>query len=93
MVYRNGKSSVVNRHSFDAARIRIRYDQTFHFDADPGPVPAPRFTHVRKSEKIFRLLFTAVPIYIVLSFSSASLVLCLSIFRSVPWYNEIFWKK
>ncbi len=63
-----GFTCVVDRHSFDAYP-----DPTFHFDGAPDPNPTPRFTHGRKSENS-ELLFTAVPVpvYIVLSFSSAS---------------------
>jgi hypothetical protein len=61
----------VDRHSFDAYP-----DPTFYFDADPdsNPNTAPSFAHIGKSEKKSGLLFTAVPVpvYIVLSFSSAS---------------------
>ncbi len=42
------KSSVVDRHRFDADP-----DQTFHFAADPDPDPTPSFTHIIKSEYIF----------------------------------------
>jgi hypothetical protein len=59
-------ASVVNRLRLDADP-----DPTFHFDADPDPDPIPSFTHARKTD-FFLLLFTAVPVYIVLSFSSAS---------------------
>jgi hypothetical protein len=58
----------VDRHRFDADP-----DPTFHFDADadpdPDPDPTPSYTHVGKSE-FFLLLFTAMPVYIVLSFLS-----------------------
>jgi hypothetical protein len=49
-------------------------DPTFHFDANPdsSPVPADSLTLVEKS--FFFYLFTAVLVYIVLSFSSASSV-------------------
>jgi hypothetical protein len=52
-------------------------DQIFHFegypdpDPDPDPDPTPSFTHVRKSA-FLKLLLTAVLVYIVLSFLSAS---------------------
>jgi hypothetical protein len=46
---------------------------TFHFDADPDPDPDPTLslTHVGKSKKNL-LLFTAVHVYKVSSFSSSS---------------------
>jgi len=40
---------------------------TFHFDADPDPVPDPT---IRKSD-LFLLLYTAMRVYFVKSFSSA----------------------
>ncbi len=46
-------------------------DQTFHFDADPDPDPTSSYTKVKKSIKNL-LLFAAMPVYIVLSFSSVS---------------------
>jgi hypothetical protein len=50
-------------------------DPTFHFDADPDPDPDPTpsvsFEHVGKSE-VFFTLFTAVPVFMVFSFSSSS---------------------
>jgi hypothetical protein len=60
----------VDRNRFDADP-----DLTSHLkdDRDPDPEPDPNlsFKYVVKSE-FFLLLFTAVPVYIVLSFSSAS---------------------
>jgi hypothetical protein len=49
--------SVVDQHRFDADPFS---DPTFHFDADPDPYPdpTPSFSH----------MFTAVPVYIVLTF-------------------------
>ncbi len=49
-------SSVVDRHRVDGDP-----DPTFHFDADPDPDPIP-------SWKVLKLSFTAVTVYIVLSF-------------------------
>jgi hypothetical protein len=46
-------------------------DAIFYFDANPVPDPAPIFTPVRKSE-LFLLLFTALPVFVVVSFSSVS---------------------
>ncbi len=57
----------MNRHRFDADSDP---DPTVHFDADPDPDPTPGFTHVGKSKIFF--LFTAVPVYMVFSFLSAS---------------------
>jgi hypothetical protein len=59
----------VDRHHVDADP-----DPTFYFDANPDsyPVPADSLTLVEKSN--FFYLFTAVLVYIVLSFSSASSV-------------------
>ncbi len=54
-------------------------DTTSNFDADVDPDPhldpdlVPSFTHVGKSD-FFGLLFAAVPVYTVLSFSSAAKV-------------------
>jgi hypothetical protein len=59
-------AGVVDCHPFDAD---LDLDPTFHFDADPDPDHSPRFIHDRKSELIL-LLFTEVPVYIVLSFLS-----------------------
>jgi hypothetical protein len=59
--------SVVDRHRFDADP-----ELTFHLGANPDPNPSLRFIHVGKSEFCFYVLLTAVLVYIVLSFSSAS---------------------
>ncbi len=45
-------------------------DPTLHFDADPDPDLSQSFTHIVESENRFTF-FTAVPVYIDLSFSSA----------------------
>jgi hypothetical protein len=54
-------NSVVDRHHFYNDP-----DPIFHYNADPDPDPDPtlRFIHDGKSE-LFKLFFTAVPIYIV----------------------------
>jgi hypothetical protein len=57
------KTSVVDGHRFDADP-----DPTFHFYAGPDP-DTPSFPDIGKSD-IFRLLFTVMPVYIVLSLSS-----------------------
>jgi hypothetical protein len=54
------KGSVVDQHSFD----RSGSDPTFHFSADPDPEQDPTLSFTMLE---FRLLFTALPIYIVLS--------------------------
>ncbi len=54
------KGRVVDRHSFDADP---NPDPTFHFDADPDPEQDPTLNLTMLE---FRLLFTALPIYIVL---------------------------
>ncbi len=51
--------SVVDRDRFDT-------------DPDPDPDPTPSFKQVGKNRKLFRILLTAEPVYIVLYFSSAS---------------------
>ncbi len=55
----------------DQHRLDDNPDSAFHFDADPDPDLTP-VTLVGKKIKFFKLLFTAVPVYIVLSFSLAS---------------------
>jgi hypothetical protein len=66
------QSSVVDQHRF-AANLDKDPEQTFHFDAVPDPKSEPKFfTHVGKSEKFLLLLFTTVPVHIVLYFSSGS---------------------
>ncbi len=70
----------------DRHRFYADPDPTFNTDADLDPILS--FKHVRKSDFLI-LLFTAVPAYIVLSFSSSSKV-SYSIFRQ---YFKIFWKK
>jgi hypothetical protein len=63
-------SDDVNRHRFDADQDP---DPSFHFDDDPDPDPTPNFTHVGKSGNIFLTFkITAVPVFIVLSFTSTS---------------------
>ncbi len=52
----------MDRHRF---RFDADPDPTFDFDADPDPDPTPSFTHVGKSELIFGLLITKLPICIV----------------------------
>jgi hypothetical protein len=61
------------------SRIRNTGDddpgQTFHADADPDGFRSGSFSKFYTSRKIrnkFQLLFTALPVYIVSSFTSAS---------------------
>ncbi len=58
--------------SVDWHHVDADPDPTFDFESetDTDPDPTLRFTHVRKS-LIFFILFTAVPVNIVLSFSPA----------------------
>jgi hypothetical protein len=56
------EGSVVDRHRLGDMDPDL--DPTFQLDADPDPGTSLSFTH--------GFLFTAVPIYIVISFSSAS---------------------
>jgi hypothetical protein len=67
MIYITLKSSVVDRHRFGADPDP---DPTFHKDADPDPDPALSLIHAEKSD--FLRLYTAMPVYIVLSFESVS---------------------
>jgi hypothetical protein len=69
-------SSVVDRHYINADP-----DPNFHVDADQDPDPGWHqnyvdptlsFTHVGKSDFFFILVIDALPVYIVLSFSSVS---------------------
>ncbi len=60
----------MDRHRFDADP-----DTTFHFNADPhpdsDPDPSSSYTQVGKSKIVLTFLFVkALPVYIVLSFSS-----------------------
>jgi hypothetical protein len=66
--------------------VRIRLFIMMPMPSDPGSDPTPSFTHVGKSEKYL----TAVTVYIVLSFSSASEV---SQFHNFGQYIEYLWKK
>ncbi len=64
----------------DWNRFHADSNQTFHFDAvsnldsvpdsDPDPDPTSSYTHLKHHN--FLLLFAAVPVSIVLSFSSVS---------------------
>jgi hypothetical protein len=47
-------------------------DPTYYFEADPDPNPTPSFYKCRKIRIFYFFLFTAVPVYIALSFWSAS---------------------
>ncbi len=86
----------MDRHRFDADPD---LDPTSHFDAYPDPDPNPSFTLVEKS-KFLLLLFTAMPVYIVLSFSSRRQCQNLRILESIlnfsgkkyslPWLK---WKR
>ncbi len=75
----------MDRHRFDADP-----DPIFHFDVSPGPDPTPNFTHVEKS--IF-LKFTAVPVYIVLSFWSVSLAVIIRNISDSTVYGNLLGKK
>ncbi len=66
---------IVNWHCFDADPDP---DPTFHSDMDhvpdPDADPTQSFTHIGKLENFSLMLFTAVLVYIVLSFSRLSKV-------------------
>jgi hypothetical protein len=77
--------SVVDLHRFDADPDP---DLTFHhFDAGPDTNPDPTLssTHVGKSEIFiyFSFLFTAMLVYIVLSFSPMSQISSFSIYKTI----------
>ncbi len=57
--------SGLDRHHFDP-------DTASRFDADPYPESTKSLTNIGKSEHFLKLSFTAVPVCIVLYFSSAS---------------------
>jgi hypothetical protein len=47
-------------------------DQSLHFDADPNPDRDPTRIFIHVGRKSLKLLFTAMLVYIVSSFSSVS---------------------
>jgi hypothetical protein len=57
-------------------RLRI-WMRLFHFDCDSDPDPE----NVRKSEKKFLLLFTAVPVYIVYFIVSVIVIIIFNILK------------